>query len=287
MDLLIVTGMSGAGKTTALKALEDIGFHCIDNFPPSLFSSLMDLIQLEEKREDKKIAITVDVRSAAMFSDLQAMLAYLDKQAIRYRILFIDADPFVLLKRFKESRRSHPLMDTDVRTIEEAIEKEAQILEFLRGKNDFLIDSSDMIARELKEQVIEKVGVGMHTEMVIHFVSFGFKHGILQDADLVFDLRCLPNPFYYPELRPLTGQDQKVRDFVMKDPDSQTLYQHIFEYLNFSVPLYQKEGKSQLVVGIACTGGQHRSVTFVELLYRDFHAANIVKVKRHRDIRKG
>lgn len=284
MELLIVTGMSGSGKTTALNMLEDMGYYCIDNFPINMFKPFLNLLKQEGSK--KKLALTIDVRNFDLETDIEAMIEFLRIKQIDYSIMFIDANKESLLRRYKETRRNHPLMVKEALTLEEAIDKEKDYLNYLRGESDYLIDTSNKLVVDFKEWIINMVGESMDTDMAINFVSFGFKYGTLVDADLLFDLRCLPNPYYQLDLRPMTGEDQVVEDYVMSFDQAKGLYEKINDYLEFSVPLYKKEGKSQLIVGIGCTGGKHRSVTFVKKFFEDFQAEGIRKIKRHRDILK-
>ena len=283
MDLLIVSGMSGSGKSSAIKILEDMGFYCVDNFPIDLYESLPKLIK--KSNLNNKIAITLDVRNRQSFSMINDMFKFLEDNDIIYSMLFIDTDSEKLLLRYKETRRRHPLMDSD-KNLEFAIEMERFLLEDIRGVADYLLDTSDMLIMDLREHLFSLFGESMNTDLIISFVSFGFKYGLLADADLVFDLRALKNPYYISDLRAKTGNDQEVFDYVLANSDAQTLYKHIYDYLEFSVPLYIREGKSQLVVGLACTGGQHRSVTFANKLYDDFNLDGVRKLKNHRDIKK-
>lgn len=284
MEILIVTGMSGSGKTTALNTLEDMGYYCIDNFPINMFKPFLRLLKSEEST--KKIALTIDVRNFDLNTNIEAMIEFLRAEQIKYAILFIDANKEALLRRYKETRRNHPLMKRNGFTLEEAIDQEKIHLEYLRGESDYLIDTSNKLVIDFKERIIELVGQSMDTDLAINFVSFGFKYGTLADADLVFDLRCLPNPYYQLDLRPQTGEDQVVEDYVMSFEEAKGLYEKINDYLVFSAPLYKREGKSQLVVGLGCTGGKHRSVTFAKLFYDNFEAEGIRKIKRHRDIKR-
>lgn len=284
MKLLIVTGMSGSGKTTALNMLEDMGYYCMDNFPINMLKPFLQL--LKEEESSKNLAITIDVRNFDLNTDLEAMIEFLRVNEIDYSIMFIDANKEALMRRYKETRRNHPLMAREDLTLEEAIDKEKEYLNYLRGESDYLIDTSNKLVVDFKERIVGLVGESMDTKMVVNFVSFGFKYGSLTDADLLFDLRCLPNPYYKLNLRPKTGENQEVEDYVMSFDEAVGLYERINEYLKFSIPLYIREGKSQLVVGLGCTGGKHRSVTFAKRLYEDFQADGIRKVKRHRDIKK-
>lgn len=284
MKLLIVTGMSGSGKTTALNMLEDMGYYCIDNFPINMLKPFLHL--LKEEESSKNLAITIDVRNFDLNTDLEAMIEFLRVNEIDYSIMFIDANKEALMRRYKETRRNHPLMAREDLTLEEAIDKEKEYLNYLRGESDYLIDTSNKLVVDFKERIVGLVGESMDTKMAVNFVSFGFKYGSLTDADLLFDLRCLPNPYYKLNLRPKTGENQEVEDYVMSFDEAVGLYERINEYLKFSIPLYIREGKSQLVVGLGCTGGKHRSVTFAKRLYEDFKADGIRKVKRHRDIKK-
>lgn len=283
MDLLIVTGMSGSGKTSALSILEDMGYYCIDNFPINLYKSLPILIK--GSKPQYKVALTLDVRNRESFSMVNDMFKFLADSDIKYSIVYIDTDSDKLLLRYKETRRKHPLMDSS-KNLEFAIEMERYLLEELRASSDYLLDSTNMLVVDLREKLKELFGQSMSTELLISFTSFGFKYGLLADADLVFDLRALNNPYYDPSLRSKTGNDKEVYDYVLANEDSQKLYDLIYSYLEFSVPLYIREGKSQLVVGLACTGGKHRSVTFANRLYEEFSAEGVRKVKYHRDIKK-
>lgn len=284
MEILIVTGMSGSGKTTALNTLEDMGYYCIDNFPINMFSPLLTLLKQEES--DQKIALTIDVRNFKLDTNVEDMIKFLKAENIKYHILFIDANKEALLRRYKETRRNHPLMKKEGLTLEEAIDKEKVYLEYLLGESDYLINTSEKLVVDFKERIIDFVGQSMDTDLAINFVSFGFKYGTLVDADLLFDLRCLSNPYYELELRHKTGENQVVEDYVMSFEAARTLYEKIDNYLEFTVPLYKKEGKSQLVVGFGCTGGKHRSVTFAKIFNEKFQAEGIKKIKRHRDIKK-
>lgn len=284
MEVLIVTGMSGSGKTTALNTLEDVGYYCIDNFPINMFKPFFKLLMEEES--NKKIALTIDVRNFDLKTDLKDVINFLRAEKIKYSILFIDANKDALMRRYKETRRNHPLMKKENLTLEKAIEREKVYLEYLRGESDYLIDTSNKLVLELKERIKEMLGQNMDTDLAVNFVSFGFKYGTLADADLIFDLRCLPNPYYQLDLRSKTGEDQVVRDYVMSFKAAQGLYEKIKDYLDFSLPLYKREGKSQLVVGLGCTGGQHRSVTFAKLLNKNLKADGVKNIIRHRDIRK-
>ena len=283
MKILIVTGMSGSGKSQVLNALEDIGYYCIDNLPPQL---LLNLSEFRNEMGDirKKIAVTMDCRSKNVFPQLNNVLNSFKKNNIEFSTLFLECDNATLLKRYKETRRTHPLMNEMSKNLEGAIKEEREIIAEVRSMMNYLIDTTLLSTSQLKSKVVDLFADEGKRSMKINFVSFGYKFGILADADLVFDVRCLPNPYYVEGLREKTGETQEVRDFVMGNDKAQGLLGKIKSYLEYSVPLYISEGKSQLVVGIGCTGGKHRSVTFVHLLTDHFSDDTNRLLSSHRDI---
>ena len=258
MELLIVTGLSGAGKTRVINALEDIGFYCVDNIPPALLGGFADLCYSPATHHGRS-AIVMDSRSGKMFRELPHALEELRCRHIPYRILFLEASAEVLLRRYKETRRRHPLLDECDGCLEDAIREERRLLKPIRDAADYLIDTTSLSPSQLRGRIVT-IFEGETTPMLISCQSFGFRNGLPQDADLVFDVRCLPNPYYVPELKEHDGTEGPVRDYVMNAPESHEMLQKLEELLAFSIPLYQREGKSQLVVAVGCTGGRHRSV---------------------------
>ena len=265
MRFVVVTGMSGGGKSTALRMLEDAGFYCVDNLPVPLIEKFVELIAVPGS-EVSKVALGLDVRVDQPFEDAQKVLEKLKENGYNFEILFMEAGDQVLLKRYKETRRMHPL--TPDGRVEDGIAKERKILEDIRGKSDYVIDTSKLLTRELKEE-IERIFVQNkeYNSLMVTIQSFGFKHGIPADADLVFDVRFLPNPFYIEELKYKTGNEKEVQDYVMGFEEAETFITKLSDMLEFLIPNYVKEGKYQLVVGIGCTGGKHRSVTLANKLY--------------------
>ena len=264
MRFVIVTGMSGGGKSTALKMLEDAGFYCVDNLPVSLIEKFVELISMPNS-EISKVALGLDVRSDQSFEDATRVLEEMKQKGYQFEILFLDADVNVLIKRFKETRRIHPLA-ADGR-VEDGVRTERRVLENIRRSADYVIDTSHLLTRELKEELDRIfVGNGEYNSLMVTVMSFGFKYGIPSDADLVFDVRFLPNPFYIDELKRKTGNDREVQDFVMKHEESEAFMEKLTDMLQFLIPNYVKEGKYRLVVAIGCTGGKHRSVTLANEL---------------------
>ena len=266
MRFVIVTGMSGAGKSTALKILEDKDYFCADNIPLPLVEKFAELSGRQESGHSK-VALGVDIRSGIEIEKIQSVLEKLTMQGVSYEILFLDASDSVLLKRYKETRRSHPLA-RDGR-IEGGIIRERQALQFLKKQADYIIDTSNLLTRELRGAV-EKIFVSRqeYKNIYVTILSFGFKYGIPVDSDLVFDVRFLPNPFYVDELKHKTGLDTEVQDYVMNNETAVLFLQKLEDMIEFLLPNYVAEGKNQLVISIGCTGGQHRSVTLAEQLYQ-------------------
>ncbi len=265
MRFVIVTGMSGGGKSTALKMLEDAGFYCVDNLPVSLINKFVELIATPDS-EISKVALGLDVRTAQSFSKVEEVLTHLKESGYVFEILFMEASESTLIKRYKESRRVHPL-NLDGR-VEDGVRRERKILEGIRKKSDYVIDTTRLLTRELKEE-LDRIFIKNeeYNSLIITILSFGFKNGIPGDADLVFDVRFLPNPYYIDELKHKTGNDQEVRDYVMRFPEAGEFLDRLTDMMNFLIPAYVKEGKYQLVVAIGCTGGKHRSVTLARELY--------------------
>lgn len=282
MRFVIVTGMSGAGKSSVLKMLEDAGFFCVDNLPIKLVKKFVKLI-IQGKND--KVALGLDIRSGQSLEELEAVLKEMKGAGYDYEILFLDCSSEVLIKRYKETRRMHPLSQSG--RVDKGIELERERLDFLRKKADVIIDTSHLLIRELKTQ-IDKIYVedkGFNNFMIM-LLSFGFKYGIPSDADLVFDVRFLPNPFYIPELKHKTGMDADVRSFVMDSEITQQFLDKLEDMLTFLIPHYIAEGKNQLVIGIGCTGGKHRSVTLTnEIAGRMVDLGYGIKTE-HRDIDK-
>ncbi|MBP3240739.1 MAG: RNase adapter RapZ [Oribacterium sp.] len=264
--LLIVTGMSGAGKTIALKSLEDMGYYCVDNLPIPLVDKFAELIT-DGNEQITKAALGIDVRSGKDLPLLKEIFDDWDiKGNVDYDVLFLNASDETLIKRFKETRRAHPL-SKDGR-VETGIDAERQEMGWIKEKADFIIDTSHLLTKELRKQIADIFEKNRAYEnLQVTILSFGFKYGIPDDADLLFDVRFLPNPYYVPELKSHTGLDQDVRDFVKKDGTADQFLTKLFDMVNFLIPHYIEEGKNQLVIGIGCTGGKHRSVTIAELLY--------------------
>ncbi len=284
MEFVIVTGISGSGKSSAVKVLEDIGFFCIDNMPPQLIPNFAAMCN--ENTEITKVAIVTDIRGGAMFFKLSECIAKMHIAGIDIKVLFLEASKEVLMKRYKETRRKHPLDEVSNGDISKAIDAEIELLSEIREDADYIVDSSFLSSGQLKEQIADLFLDKPTDRMMVSCMSFGFKYGVPSEADLVFDVRCLPNPFYLPELKHKTGRDAEVRDYVMKFEQSRVLRDKLLDMIEFLPPHYVAEGKSRLVIAYGCTGGKHRSVTFAELTAA-FLREKECKVKiLHRDIEK-
>ncbi len=284
MRFVIVTGISGAGKITALKIFEDNGFYCVDNLPIALINNFADLL-FSQTSERNKVAIGVDIRSGENLELMNEVLRKMERKEQNFEILFLDCDNATLIKRFKETRRSHPMGDKD--SVENEINEERVKLKFLRDRADFIIDTSNLLVRELRGE-IENIFVNdrEYKNLFVTIMSFGFKYGVPADCDLVFDVRFLPNPYYVPELKKKTGNEKEVQDFVLDSPVSLEFLKKLTEMIEFLIPNYIDEGKNQLVIGIGCTGGHHRSVTVANELYKKLNdsEANYGIRITHRDI---
>lgn len=281
MELIIVTGMSGAGKSLASNALEDLGYYCVDNMPPALMPPFLQLCR-QSAQPLERIALVTDVRSGCLFEELQAVLPRLQAAAEVCRVLFLDCNNEVLRRRFKETRRQHPLAGDD-RPIELALQQERLLLAPLFDTADYRIDTTYMSTAQLRSRLAEVFRDKLGASMTVHLMSFGFKYGYPAEADIMLDARCLPNPFYIDELRPQTGMDAPVQAYVMGNPDAVELLARITALLEHLLPLYEKEGRTQLSIAIGCTGGKHRSVTLCEALGDHIAALGYRTVKMHRD----
>ncbi|MCR4696632.1 MAG: RNase adapter RapZ [Lachnospiraceae bacterium] len=264
MRFVVVTGMSGAGKLTAQKMLEDMGYYCVDNLPVQLIVKFAELLYDSER---DKVVLGIDVRADQSFDEVKQALDEIKEKGYGYEMLFLDASNKTLLKRYKETRRNHPLSMGG--RVEEGIDRERMILEETKANADYVIDTSHLLTRELREE-LENIFIKNenYKSLMVNITSFGFKHGILQDADLVFDVRFLPNPYYVDELKQKTGNDKEVQDFVLQFEETGVFLNKIKDLLDFLIPNYIKEGKNQLVIGVGCTGGKHRSVTLANEIYK-------------------
>ncbi len=281
--LLIVTGMSGAGKTQAVQSLEDLGYFCVDNLPPALIPKFAELVSQSNGKVDK-VALVVDIRGGAFFNQVMEFLNDLSKQGYRYEILFLEASDETLVRRYKESRRRHPL-DAHGEVLE-VIREERELLREIRGRANKIIDTSDLSNSQLKEQIVSQYGGDKedNNRLLITVISFGYKYGIPLDSDLVIDVRFLPNPYYIPELRCLTGNDEPVQRHVLSKDVTKEFMEKFIDFVTFLIPHYQNEGKATLMIAIGCTGGMHRSVTLAnklgDVLSEKGYRVNV----RHRDI---
>ena len=285
MRIVIVTGISGAGKSTALKMLEDVGYFCVDNLPVPLLPKFMEMLILPGS-EYTKVALGIDIRSSQKFVQLQETLEKLREKGVKFEILFLDASDQALIKRYKETRRSHPLAGEG--RVDKGIDEERRRLVFLKQQADYIIDTSQMLTRELRAE-IHKIFVENknYKNLYVTILSFGFKYGIPGDADLVFDVRFLPNPYYITELRPMSGNDAPVRDYVMNSETARIFLDKLTDMVQFLIPNYVAEGKNQIVFAIGCTGGKHRSVTLANALYYALEQEEGYGLKiEHRDIEK-
>ncbi|WP_404996280.1 RNase adapter RapZ [Caldifermentibacillus hisashii] len=281
LQIVIITGMSGAGKTVAIQSFEDLGFFCVDNLPPSLLPKFLELMR-ESKNKMNKVALVMDLRGREFFEQLIHVLDELQHCSwLTPHILFLDADDATLVRRYKETRRFHPLAKSGLPL--DGIRNERQLLEELKARAQTIINTSELKPKELREKITEKFTNSRQNLFTVNVISFGFKHGIPIDADLVFDVRFLPNPFYIEQLRPKTGLDQDVYEYVMKWTDTSKFLEKISDLLSFMLPLYKREGKSQLVIAIGCTGGQHRSVAIAKYLGEKLAKDYQVQVS-HREI---
>lgn len=284
MQLIIVTGMSGAGKSQAVRALEDIGFYCVDNMPPKLLQTFAELCR-QSAEPIRRVALVMDVRSGAMFADLRQSLAALEQAGQPYRILFLDCADETLCHRYKETRRRHPLAGEGDR-VEDALKRERALLAPLAEQAQLRVDTTLLSTAQLKKQIVEFFSDEPTDTMTVRCVSFGFKYGTPSEADMLFDVRCFPNPFYVPQLKMKTGLDEDVRRYVLQSDDTLHFLANLYALLDQLLPLYINEGKSQLVIAIGCTGGKHRSVTIAEELSRYLRDGGYRVLTDHRDIDK-
>ena len=285
MKIVIVTGMSGAGKSTALNVLEDEGYYCVDNMPISLIIKFADLAASQEEGYSD-IALGIDIRSGNALNELDEVLQKLEARRYNYKILFLDSSDDVLVKRYKETRRTHPLAKDD--RVDKGISLEREQMTFLKERADYIIDTSQLLTRELKQE-LEKIFVKDtgYSNLFVTVLSFGFKYGIPVDSDLVFDVRFLPNPYYVEGLRAKTGNDKEIQDYVMQFQEANVFLDKLEDMLEFLIPNYITEGKNQLVISIGCTGGKHRSVTLANELYEALKKTDSYGVRiEHRDIGK-
>ncbi len=287
MQFIVITGMSGAGKSTCIHAMEDIGVYCVDNLPPELMQQLFEICTQQNREEGDRIAIVADVRSLTMFGDKSAsMLELLGNSDVR--MVFLDASDEEIINRYKMTRRRHPLLgEGDCGSLAEAIAKERQLMEPLKSRADFVLDSSLLSATQLRSRIQELFAQTSGEKLVVNVTSFGFKYGMPTDVDLVFDVRCLPNPFYEAELKELTGLDAPVRNFVMDSPLTEGFLKLVFDFLDYMLPLYcNEEHKSQLGIAIGCTGGKHRSVAMAQAIHEHIASSGYLTMVNHRDIQR-
>lgn len=285
MNFLVVTGLSGAGKSMAANALEDIGFFCIDNIPAGLLPRIVDFA-LQGENQLNRVAVVMDIRGLRSVEEVRTALAALDDKKMEYDILFLDAADAVIRRRYKETRRVHPMTLNGQLPIDEAIRRERAILQPLRDRAKYVINTTQYSAAQTRERVCALFLDRGQCSMSLNIMSFGFKYGLPQEADIVLDVRCLPNPFYVPDLKEQTGLDQPVVDYVMAAPESQELLRRYESMLEYSLPLYVKEGKSQLVVAVGCTGGKHRSITFARKLAEFCTKLGYAPAVLHRDAKR-
>ena len=286
MKLVIVTGTSGAGKTVALKMMEDMGYYCVDNLPISLIEKFAELALGNNQGLSNQVALGIDIRSGQELPLLDKILERWRMDGIPFEILFLDASDEVLLKRYKETRRNHPLAGAG--RIDEGIKKERECLAFLKKQANVILDTSMLLTKELRQE-LEKIYMedGTYNNLFVTVMSFGFKYGIPADADLVFDVRFLPNPYYVENLRPKTGEEKEIQDYVKQGGTADIFLGKLYDMLDFLIPNYVLEGKNQLVIGIGCTGGKHRSVTIANAVYEHLKQQKGLGVKLyHRDIEK-
>ncbi len=286
MQVVIVTGMSGAGKSSVMDVFEDIGYYCIDNLPPQLIGQFIEICHASGNHF-QQLAIAVDLRSGDMFTEIYPVLSELiQRDDLWVKILYVEAEDEILIRRYKETRRRHPLDDKFNGSLHEAIAYEREQLLPVKGLADYDIETSYLSASQLKKQIREIFLDSMTDSISIKVTSFGFKYGVSTEADLVFDVRCLPNPYYIDELRAHTGCESCVQDYVMSFEQSQQLLQKLEDLLDFLVPLYIREGKSRLVIAFGCTGGKHRSITFAEKIKAHLTQKGLHVICQHRDIGK-
>lgn len=281
--LVIVTGLSGAGKTQALKSLEDTGFFCVDNLPPAFIPKMAELC-VQSEGKISRLALGIDIRGGEFFSQTLDALGELERAGFAYTILFLEASDAVLVRRYKESRHRHPLAGQG--RIEEAIRRERRLLEELRGRASYIVDTSNLTVNQLRQEIVKLLGreiPGARASLLVHVVSFGFKHGLPLDADLVFDVRFLPNPHYVESLRDRTGEDPAVNEYVSRWAVTQRFLRHLFSLLRFLLPQYEAEGKTQLTIAIGCTGGRHRSVVVASRLGEWLRGRGYCVTVQHRD----
>lgn len=284
MRFVIITGLSGAGKSTAIRLLEDFGFFCIDNLPPPLIPKFAEICSHSEGKIEK-VAIVIDSRVGYLFKDIFTHLSRLNDMGYTYEILFLEASDEVIVKRFKENRRIHPIARSQ--RVIMGIKEEKKILKDVKARANYIIDTSNLAPKQLKEHLINFFMQGKDDEsLIISIISFGFKHSTPIDVDLIFDVRFIPNPFYIESMKRLSGRNEKVRNFVLQQQETQVFLQKINDLLDFLIPNYVKEGKSQLVIGIGCTGGQHRSVVITDELGNSLTKKGYKTIIDHRDVQK-
>ena len=285
MRFIIVTGLSGAGKTEATRSLEDMGYFCVDNLPPKLIPKFAEACVQSQGKIDK-VALVIDIRGGIFFDDLFESLNYLKNQEFKYEILFLDSSDEVLVKRFKETRRSHPLAPGS--RIITGINEERNRLREVKDRADIIIDTSKYAIKDLREEMTKNYGDIEQPErqLSVTILSFGFKYGIPVDSDLVFDVRFIPNPFYIPELKPYSGNEEPVKNYVLAQEETKGFIKRVDELLEFLIPNYKKEGKRQLIISIGCTGGRHRSVAIANAIYESLNSKDYNISVEHRDIRE-
>ncbi len=282
MEVVIITGFSGAGKSQAANCLEDLGYYCVDNMPPALIKNFITLVA-DSKSNINKVAFVMDIRGGAFFEEIKPCLDDMRKMDVNFRVLFLEASDEVLIRRFNETRRQHPLSEKG--DVVSGVKKEKTMLKEIRSMADFIIDTSNMKAAKLKAEITGILTTGDESKFSINIISFGFKHGIPLEADMVFDMRFLPNPYYVPSLKKLTGNSKKIQDYVLKHQESQDFINQVDQMVSGMVPCYMREGKYHLNIAFGCTGGHHRSVTMANVFAKKFKEEGYRITLEHRDLK--